>query len=418
MNFGEFIPNVELFQSGPQIDSTGNSHDWTNDDLDQIVKNYDPKVNEAPIVVGHPKENGPAWGWTKGIYRNGDKLYGNLDIHPSFVQAIKEGLYKKRSVSLVKNNDGWNLHHVGFLGAVAPAVKGLADIPFADGEEYMSVEFIAKREGVNPKEGEDAYGNVPFADEKNKKYPINDEEHIRAAWNYINHPKNAGEYSPEDLSTIKGKIIAAWKAKIDPSGPPSAANHKESKKMNVKEWFQKTFGEMPDEVADTELPVTFTEADVAAKVEEAAKAAKEAAIAEFAETAKKAEAEAKFAARKTTVKATYDSLLAEGKVIPAMEKAGLLSFMETLSDVEEVQFTEAVEGEEVVKQTPYAFFCEFLKNLPKAIELGEVADFASDKGQGKNTDAEKAINEYCKEHKCSYKEAALAVSKKQPELFK
>lgn len=81
---------------------------------------------------------------------------------------------------------------------------------------------IAAREDVDPKEGKEKYGDVDFADEKNKKYPIDSEEHIRAAWNYINKEKNAGKYEAKDLTTIRSKIVAAWKKKIDPAGPPSA----------------------------------------------------------------------------------------------------------------------------------------------------------------------------------------------------
>jgi hypothetical protein len=72
------------------------------------------------------------------------------------------------------------------------------------------------------------YGNVEYADpgyqdDKKKRYPIDTEKHIRAAWSYINKPKNAGKYSADELNRIKNKIIAAWKDKIDPEGPPSAA---------------------------------------------------------------------------------------------------------------------------------------------------------------------------------------------------
>jgi hypothetical protein len=87
---------------------------------------------------------------------------------------------------------------------------------------------ITKREDVNPKEGENKYGDVKFADEKNKKYPIDTEAHIRAAWNYINKAKNAAKYSSEEVAAIKRKIVAAWKSKIDKEGPPSA-NKEESK---------------------------------------------------------------------------------------------------------------------------------------------------------------------------------------------
>lgn len=85
------------------------------------------------------------------------------------------------------------------------------------------IEKITRRKDVNPEGGKKKYGNVAFADTANSKYPIDTEEHVRAAWNYINKPKNAAKYSATDLKTIKSKIVRAWKKLIDPKGPPSAA---------------------------------------------------------------------------------------------------------------------------------------------------------------------------------------------------
>lgn len=73
------------------------------------------------------------------------------------------------------------------------------------------------------KPGEVKYGAVKFADTKNKKYPIETEDHIRAAWSYVNKAKNADKYSADELKVVKDNIIAAWKSKIDKDGPPSAA---------------------------------------------------------------------------------------------------------------------------------------------------------------------------------------------------
>jgi phage I-like protein len=73
------------------------------------------------------------------------------------------------------------------------------------------IEAIEKREDVSPKEGTSKYGSVTFADAKNRKYPIDSEAHVRAAWSYINMPKNAGKYSSSDVATIKGRIKAAGK---------------------------------------------------------------------------------------------------------------------------------------------------------------------------------------------------------------
>ena len=87
------------------------------------------------------------------------------------------------------------------------------------------ITFAGKRKDVttaDKKEAVKKYGDVKYADETNKKYPIDTEEHIRAAWNYINKEKNAAKYSSGEVKSIKSKIVAAWKSKIDKAGPPSA----------------------------------------------------------------------------------------------------------------------------------------------------------------------------------------------------
>ena len=61
------------------------------------------------------------------------KTVNSLPMHPMisfiliFFHALKEGRYKKRSISLTPEG---KLRHIGFLGAAKPAVKGLADIQF------------------------------------------------------------------------------------------------------------------------------------------------------------------------------------------------------------------------------------------------------------------------------------------------
>jgi hypothetical protein len=70
---------------------------------------------------------------------------------------------------------------------------------------------IHRRDDVRPNEGENEYGDVPFADPDNKKYPIDTPEHIRAAHSYINHTDNAAKYSADEVKTIKGRIDRAAK---------------------------------------------------------------------------------------------------------------------------------------------------------------------------------------------------------------
>lgn len=84
---------------------------------------------------------------------------------------------------------------------------------------------VGRRDDVSAADRERAlreYGDVDYADEKNKKYPLDTEDHIRAAWTYIHQARNRAMYSDDDLETIERKIIAAWRKKIDKEGPPAA----------------------------------------------------------------------------------------------------------------------------------------------------------------------------------------------------
>ena len=68
---------------------------------------------------------------------------------------------------------------------------------------------IDRREDVSPKEGLHEYGDVKFADETNKKYPIDTAEHVRHAWSFINKESNAAKYTKKDAAEIRNRIKAA-----------------------------------------------------------------------------------------------------------------------------------------------------------------------------------------------------------------
>jgi hypothetical protein len=70
---------------------------------------------------------------------------------------------------------------------------------------------IDRRDDVTPKEGLREYGDVSFADETNKKYPIDTADHVRAAWSYINHKDNAAKYDTDEVKMIKNRIKKAAK---------------------------------------------------------------------------------------------------------------------------------------------------------------------------------------------------------------
>lgn len=71
-------------------------------------------------------------------------------------------------------------------------------------EEWEEVTERKKRE----------YKDVPrnkFADPEHHSYPVDSEKHVRAAWAYINMPKNARKYSKEKLAEVKRRIKRAAK---------------------------------------------------------------------------------------------------------------------------------------------------------------------------------------------------------------
>jgi hypothetical protein len=66
------------------------------------------------------------------------------------------------------------------------------------------------------------YADPGFQADGKKRYPLDSEEHIRAAWSYIHQKNNGAPYTEAQLDHVKAKIVAAWKAEIDPKGPPAA----------------------------------------------------------------------------------------------------------------------------------------------------------------------------------------------------
>lgn len=70
---------------------------------------------------------------------------------------------------------------------------------------------IERRPDVNPERGKKEYGDVTFADPVNNKYPIDNADHVRAAWSYINHKNDADKYDPDEVKLIKERIKKAAK---------------------------------------------------------------------------------------------------------------------------------------------------------------------------------------------------------------
>lgn len=133
---------IRIFKAGTHRDSLGREHSYTVEDLDRMVTTYNDQPEDtrrqAPLVYGHPKDNAPAHGWVGELKREGEYLLAKcVDMKNDFVESVNNGSYKFRSASFYPSG---LLRHVGFLGAVQPAVAGLGEVSFADEGEYTSFE--------------------------------------------------------------------------------------------------------------------------------------------------------------------------------------------------------------------------------------------------------------------------------------
>lgn len=126
----------DVFRCGTHLDHSGKWRTFSEADIDKAIANY--QSDSVPIVVGHPTLNAPAFGWIQQFRRQGSTLQARASrVADEFADLVKRGLYKNRSISF--NSDG-TFRHVGFLGAAAPAVKGLEDIQFADKGDFITMD--------------------------------------------------------------------------------------------------------------------------------------------------------------------------------------------------------------------------------------------------------------------------------------
>lgn len=143
---------IEIFRAGTHRDDAGNTHSFSRAQLEEMAASYNAALREAPLTVGHPKDNLPAYGWVRRVFVN---EAGNLAVDPhqvdaQFAEMVKNGRFKKRSASFYPPNaphnptpGRWYLRHVAFLGAQPPAVAGLKDIGFSADDAAEAISFGA-----------------------------------------------------------------------------------------------------------------------------------------------------------------------------------------------------------------------------------------------------------------------------------
>ncbi|WP_170433062.1 hypothetical protein [Ruegeria arenilitoris] len=143
---------VEVFRPGTFKAMNGQEYAFTEADVAAIASGYDPEAAPAPVVVGHPKHDDPAFGWALGfeVNENGTLVAELNKLAPEFVEAVEEGRYRKVSMKFfapdASNNPApgsYYPRHIGFLGGAAPAVSGLAPVEFANSgdDDLIEVAF-------------------------------------------------------------------------------------------------------------------------------------------------------------------------------------------------------------------------------------------------------------------------------------
>ncbi|MEG1202044.1 MAG: hypothetical protein RSD82_07770, partial [Comamonas sp.] len=124
-------------------------HEFSEAALQEMASGYNPLLREAPLTVGHPASNLPAYGWVKSVQTaNGVLSINTHQVEHQFSEMVQTGRFKKRSASFYPpqspNNPTpgkWYLRHVAFLGAQPPAVAGLKDIEFSEDDAGGAVSF-------------------------------------------------------------------------------------------------------------------------------------------------------------------------------------------------------------------------------------------------------------------------------------
>lgn len=126
------LPEIEIFCAGTHTAMDGRAIAVTPEDLAALAAGYQPGA--APIVVGHPKTDDPAYGWIKSLRvdERGVLLAKPMDVDPAFAAMVNARRFKNVSVKI--SPDKARLIHVGFLGAAPPAVAGLKPAAFSAGE--------------------------------------------------------------------------------------------------------------------------------------------------------------------------------------------------------------------------------------------------------------------------------------------
>jgi hypothetical protein len=99
------MKRMQIFKTGTHTSANGVTLDFNETTIKQAIAAYDPAVHEAPIVVGHPKDNHPAYGWIKSV----DFEDGAIVAEPHQLDPAKALSYMT-FIQIVANNEEGMVH--------------------------------------------------------------------------------------------------------------------------------------------------------------------------------------------------------------------------------------------------------------------------------------------------------------------
>jgi len=325
------LPRIHNFRAGRHTAMSGAVLEFSEADLAASAQAYDPAIYQAPIVVGHPKIDAPAYGWVAGLAADAGEMYADADqVDAQFAEMVEAGRFKKVSSSWFPPNHPRNpvpgvyyLKHIGFLGAAAPAVTGLKPVEYAEDDTgCLTVEFAYDDQvnaGLWRRMREWMIGRFGL-DEADKVVPdwqiqtLDDAARQEAE---AEAPQSTPMYAEgEEMSDVEKARLQELEAK---------ATRLEAENAQLKT--------QTAEFADREAALTARETE-----------ARQAEIAEFAE-----------------------KLVGEGKVLPR-DKAGLIAYLAGPNADGAIEFAE---GESTVAQPADEWLRNFLSALPPQVDFAE-----------------------------------------------
>lgn len=142
MNQPAATANLHVFRAGTHTATDGKQYTFSEADIADLVASYDPALSRAPLVVGHPKTDDPAYGWAASFSCSGGEVFAAPEsVQSEFAEMVNDGRFGAISLSVYLPDTPGNPkpghhypRHIGFLGAQPPAVKGLQRPQFAEGD--------------------------------------------------------------------------------------------------------------------------------------------------------------------------------------------------------------------------------------------------------------------------------------------